>query len=82
MPTSLATRLEQKKGGKWPKVLPPLTAEQQAISDDFMQYWHEVLPKRFGIVERFNHGMPAGEHAHDGCSQAEGQTGLYGQDRG
>jgi len=57
MPTSLATRLEQKKGGKWPKVLPPLTAEQQAISDDFMQYWHEVLPKRFGIVERFNHGF-------------------------
>lgn len=39
----------------WPKVLPPLTAEQRAISDDFMLHWHEVLPRRFGIIERFNH---------------------------
>jgi ubiquinone/menaquinone biosynthesis C-methylase UbiE len=57
MQTSLATRLVQKKGEKWPKVLPPLTAEQKAISDDFMKHWHEVLPKRFGIAERFNHGF-------------------------
>ena len=41
---------------KWPKRLPPLSQEQQAISDDFMKYWHEVLPRRFGIIERFNHG--------------------------
>lgn len=41
---------------KWPKRLPPLTAEQARISDDFMHHWHEVLPKRYGIVERFNHG--------------------------
>ena len=20
-----------------------------------MKYWHEVLPRRFGLVERFNH---------------------------
>jgi SAM-dependent methyltransferase len=43
---------------KWPKVLPPLTPEQRKISDDFMKLWHEVLPKRFGIVERFNHAYP------------------------
>lgn len=43
---------------KWPKVLPPLTAEQKRISDDFMHYWHEVLPKKFGIIEKFNHGFP------------------------
>jgi SAM-dependent methyltransferase len=42
----------------WPKVIPPLTPDQQAISDDFMRYWHEVLPKRFGLVEAFNHGHP------------------------
>jgi len=43
---------------KWPKVLPPLTPEQQRISNDFMKHWHEVLPRSFGIVERFNHNFP------------------------
>jgi SAM-dependent methyltransferase len=43
---------------KWPKVLPPLTPAQRAISDDFVHYWHEVLPRRFGIIERFNHSYP------------------------
>jgi ubiquinone/menaquinone biosynthesis C-methylase UbiE len=45
--------------GKWPKSFPSLTAEQQAVSDDFVKYWHEVLPRRFGMVEAFNHGYPA-----------------------
>lgn len=43
---------------KWPKVLPPLTPEQKRISDDFMKLWHEVLPRRFSIVETFNHNFP------------------------
>jgi SAM-dependent methyltransferase len=41
---------------KWPKIIPPLTSEQQQISDDFMKLWHETLPKKFGVAERFNHG--------------------------
>jgi SAM-dependent methyltransferase len=40
----------------WPKTFPPLTAERERIRDDFMHYWHEVLPRRFGIIDRFNHG--------------------------
>lgn len=40
---------------KWPKVFPPLTPEQIKISDDFMHYWHEVLPQHYGIVDEFNH---------------------------
>jgi SAM-dependent methyltransferase len=40
---------------KWPKQFPPLTAEQERISNDFMRYWHEVLPNRYGIVDEFNH---------------------------
>lgn len=40
---------------KWPKTFPPLTPEQTAISDDFMKYWHEVLPRKYGIVDEFNH---------------------------
>jgi SAM-dependent methyltransferase len=46
----------------WPKTFAPLSAEQQAISDDFMKYWHEVLPRKFGIVDRFNHNYPV-KHA-------------------
>jgi ubiquinone/menaquinone biosynthesis C-methylase UbiE len=52
------------KTAAWPKVIPPLTPEQKAISDDFMRYWHEVLPKRFGIVDDFNHRYPV-KHAPD-----------------
>src|SRR5271166_4953031 len=39
----------------WPKILPELTPEQKRISNDFVHYWHEVLPKRFSMVENFNH---------------------------
>jgi len=50
---------------KWPKTIPELTPEQKRISDDFMKYWHEVLPRRFGVVEKFNHGYPV-QHAAPG----------------
>jgi SAM-dependent methyltransferase len=45
--------------GKWPKPLRELTPEQERIRDDFMRYWHEALPRRYGTIERFNHGWPA-----------------------
>jgi len=41
---------------KWPKTFPPLTPEQERIRDEFMHAWHEELPKKYGIIERFNHG--------------------------
>jgi SAM-dependent methyltransferase len=43
---------------KWPKVIPALNGEQLAISDDFVRHWHDVLPTRYGAIERFNHGYP------------------------
>lgn len=43
---------------EWPKIVPAMDAEQRRISDDFMRHWHEVLPQRFGIIEKFNHGYP------------------------
>lgn len=43
---------------KWPKKIPELTNEQKRISDDFMKYWHEVLPHKYGIIEKFNHNYP------------------------
>jgi SAM-dependent methyltransferase len=50
--------MDQIRRGSWPKTFPALTDEQVAISNDFMQYWHEVLPRRYGVIERFNHGYP------------------------
>ncbi|MFZ1057004.1 MAG: class I SAM-dependent methyltransferase [Opitutaceae bacterium] len=50
---------------KWPKILPPITPEQQQISDQFMKVWHQELPNRFGIVEKFNHTFPV-KHSHPG----------------
>ena len=45
---------------QWPKILPPLSPEQQARSDQFMKLWHEELAgrSRYGLVERFNHTFP------------------------
>lgn len=49
---------------KWPKVLPPLTPEQQVRNHQFMKIWHEELASRsrYGLVERFNHTFPV-EHS-------------------
>lgn len=51
--------------GKWPKVVPPLTAEERRINDDFMKHWLQVLPKRYPVVEIFNQGY-AVRHAPRG----------------
>jgi SAM-dependent methyltransferase len=42
----------------WPKHVPEMSPQQLAISDDFMKHWHEVLPSRYGAIERFNHTYP------------------------
>src|ERR1043166_4904956 len=60
----------------WPKIIPPLTPEQKAISDDFMRYWHEVLPKRFGIVDEFNHRYPVKHAPCEFLSTLEVGAGL------
>jgi len=43
----------------WPKRPPPLTPEQEAAREAFMMAWHNLLPTKYGIVERFNHGALA-----------------------
>lgn len=43
---------------KWPKTVPPLSQAQQALADDFVRHWHEVLPQRYGMIEKFNHTYP------------------------
>lgn len=50
---------------KWPKSFPPLSEEQKHISDDFMAYWHRILPSKYNIIEEFNHSYPV-RHAPSG----------------
>jgi SAM-dependent methyltransferase len=40
---------------QWPKQLPVLSEEQKRAREDFMLHWHNVLPNRYGLIERFNH---------------------------
>lgn len=60
----------------WPKSIPPLTPEQQRISDDFMKYWHEVLPKKYGLVDDFNHGYVVRHVPEAFCTTLEIGAGL------
>lgn len=39
---------------KWPKKFTPLSPEQVKINDDFVHYWHEVLPRKYNIIDEFN----------------------------
>jgi SAM-dependent methyltransferase len=41
--------------GTWPKQLPEFTDEQRRVRDEFMARWLEILPSRYGMIERFNH---------------------------
>lgn len=40
---------------KWPKNIPVLSDKQVIIKKDFMKTWLEFLPKKFSIIENFNH---------------------------
>jgi ubiquinone/menaquinone biosynthesis C-methylase UbiE len=63
---------------KWPKTIPPLTPEQQIISDDFMHHWHQTLAsrKRYRSIEKFNHGYVAKNSPSDFLTTLEIGAGL------
>jgi len=46
---------EQNMGKKYPKSVPELTEEQKIIKDQWMIQWHEILPNKYTIIEKFNH---------------------------
>jgi SAM-dependent methyltransferase len=71
MPESPRTPLYQ-----WPKACPPLTPEQAAAREGFMVKWHEVLPARYGFVERFNHVGAFRQKVPAGCRTLEIGAGL------
>jgi len=47
-----------KTQNKWPKKPIKLTKKQKQIQNEFVKYWHQVLPKKYHIVEIFNHKYP------------------------
>ena len=52
------TVVDPRGTGAWPKRVPDFTDEQQRVRDAFMARWLEVLPSRYGRIERFNHEYP------------------------
>ncbi len=46
----------------WPKQLPELSEEQERIREDFYQLWLETLPRKYKLLERFDHRYPARRH--------------------
>jgi SAM-dependent methyltransferase len=66
-------------GTRWPKSLPALTPEQQRIREDFMRYWLDVLPQRYGLIERINHRYALGRRPAAQCATLEigGGTGAH-----
>jgi len=51
--------MQKETNSVWPKVPPPLTERQKEAREQFMLLWHQQLPRKYGIIEKFNHGYPA-----------------------
>jgi SAM-dependent methyltransferase len=62
----------------WPKRPPLLTAEQEAAREAFMLAWHQELPGKYAIVERFNHGYVASLGVPAGTRTLEIGAGIGG----
>lgn len=50
----------------WPKQLPVLTEEQNRIRDDFLQVWLRTLPRKYKLLEWFDHAYPARSAVREG----------------
>ncbi len=40
---------------KWPKKVPDLSEKELNIREDWMKYWHSILPNKYKFIENFNH---------------------------
>ena len=61
---------------KWPKQIESLTEEQQTIREDWMTYWHTILPNKYSYIEKFNHGYPLRIPVKTGSNTLEIGSGL------
>ena len=69
----LSIMSEQKK---WPKKIPNLTTRQIEIREDFVKHWLSVLPNKYNVIEKFNHGFPENKGFFDNCKTLEIGAGL------
>jgi SAM-dependent methyltransferase len=60
----------------WPRTPPPLSDEQKRAREKFMMLWHEQLPRRYFLVENFNHGYVAKLPIKAGSKTLEIGAGL------
>ena len=72
----MKTQLRQ--SSLWPKQVPVLTDEQASIREDFYGVWLALLPKKYGLLERFNHRYPL-RTARAGAKTLEIGAGIGGQ---
>jgi SAM-dependent methyltransferase len=68
--------MEFKTRAVWPKILQPLTAEQEVAREEFMRLWHEMLPQKYTLIEKFNHGFVARLPHQPGSKTLEIGAGL------
>lgn len=61
---------------KWPKIFSELTEEQKWISKDFMFYWHNILPKNYRLIEKFNNNYVIRHKLFDFIKTIEIGAGL------
>jgi ubiquinone/menaquinone biosynthesis C-methylase UbiE len=61
---------------KWPKTIPELSPEQQKAREGFMLGWHQILPNKYSIVEKFNHAWVAKLPLPSPCKTLEIGAGL------
>lgn len=63
--TSLIARCRSREAGpdeprpRWPKVVPAQSEARRRFAEEFIPGWLEALPRRFALIEAFNHGYPA-----------------------
>lgn len=62
----------------WPKVPPPLSNAQKDAREKFMMLWHQELPNKYAMIEKFNHGYPAKQPVKNGSRTLEIGAGIGG----
>lgn len=62
--------------GVWPKTPPTLSQDQLAAREKYMKLWHEELPRKYGMIEAFNHGFVAKLPPKPGIKTLEIGAGL------
>jgi len=64
------------RASRWPKRPPPLSPNQERAREAFVAVWHQELPTRYAMIERFNHGSVSRLPIKDGSTTLEIGAGL------